>query len=108
MRKLFLLIFLAFSLVGCGSSYKASTQVAEGAFLQLSGDFWNTTLKIDGQTSMEISEDSVESFDIGDKEVVRFDLTPGTHLVEILRGGKVVVKRKIYVSNGNVFEVNVR
>ena len=100
-------MFLMMLVVGCGSSYKASTQVAEGAFLQFSGNFWGTTLTVDNQSQVSLSKDSIESFEIEGKEVVRFPIDTGTHSIKVTRNGNVIVNRKIYVSNSNVFEVAI-
>ncbi|MBE8167444.1 MAG: hypothetical protein HAW66_03610 [Shewanella sp.] len=94
-------------MTACGSSYKASTQVTEQAFVQLTGNFWNTQISLDNQAPVMVTEDTVESFELHDKDVVRFPVAPGPHLVTISRNGSVIVKRKIYVSNSNVFEVMV-
>ena len=105
--KYFLSAFLMLFIVGCGSSYKASTQVAQGAFIQFSGNFWGTTVSLDNQSPVLISKDSIEAFEIDNQEVVRFPIETGTHSVKISRDGTVIVNRKIYVSNSNVFEVKV-
>lgn len=105
--KYFFSVVLMLFVVGCGSSYKATTQVAEGAFIQFSGNYWGTTVSIDNQSPVLISKDTIESFEIDDKEVVRFPIDTGSHFVKVSRNGTVIVNRKIYVSNSNVFEVVV-
>ncbi|RYV03835.1 hypothetical protein SOPP22_02150 [Shewanella sp. OPT22] len=105
--KYFCSAILMMLVVGCGSSYKASTQTAEGAFIQFSGNFWGTTVSVDNQTPVLISQDKIEAFEIDDKEVVRFPIETGTHSIKVSRDGTLIVNRKIYVSNSNVFEVKV-
>ncbi|MGB0894122.1 MAG: hypothetical protein ACPGUD_06915 [Parashewanella sp.] len=103
-------ILIAMSLLlitACGSTYNATTQVAEQAYLQLTGNFWNAQVSVDNQAAVAIMKDNVESFEIGNKEVVRFPVSPGTHLITVSKNGTVIVKRKIYVSNSNTFEVIV-
>jgi hypothetical protein len=51
--------------------------------------------------------DNVESFSLNGETATQFSVGSGTHVVELRKGGQTLVKRKIYVSNGNVFEVRI-
>lgn len=105
-NKLWILIFSAF-LMSCTSSFSTVNQVEDRAFLQLEGHFNGTQLIIDETAPINISEESVKSFELNGRLVVRFPLTKGTHSIKVLRGESVVVNRKIYVTNANTFEVIV-
>ena len=97
-------ISLAFVLlVGCGS-YQTVTQSDGLAYIQFVGGTQDETLLIDGQTSGTLGVD-LESFDLNGVIVTKIQLPPGTHEVELSRSGETIVHRKIYVSEGNIFEV---
>lgn len=101
------LIFLVFSLFlsACSTSFSETKQVDDKAYLQLSGNIKGTTLILDNTTSVQL--DDADTFSLDGETVAKFDLSVGSHQVEITRGQQVLVKRKIYVTNGNVFEVRV-
>jgi ferric-dicitrate binding protein FerR (iron transport regulator) len=93
------MICLVFSLLlsACSTSFSEIKQVDDKAYLQLSGNLQGTTLVLDNTTTVQLDGETV----------AKFDLSVGSHQVEISRGQQVLVKRKIYVTNGNVFEVRV-
>jgi uncharacterized protein YcfL len=94
-----------FSLIGCGS-YKAITQSESGSFLQLKGNYQNSNLSIDNHPSIQIDKNQ-KTFTLNGEQVIKFTVSAGTHTIKISRDGSEVVNRKIYVSEGNVFEVMV-
>ncbi|MFE8070043.1 hypothetical protein QQM79_03205 [Marinobacteraceae bacterium S3BR75-40.1] len=100
------LLVVAFSLLmaACGS-YKATTQVAETAYLQFNGEPAGNILTLDEQQKIDLS--SADSFDLNGVEVTRFELQPGTHTILVQKNGEVVIHKKIYVSSGNVYEVKL-
>ncbi len=91
-------------LTGCSSSFTEVKQLDDKAYVQLTGQISQGILSIDGN---EISLQSAETFELDGNTVAKFELSSGTHLIEVTRSGKTVVKRKIYVTNGTVFEVVV-
>ncbi len=105
--KNILLITFVFMLSACSAGYSSSTQVDDKAYLQLAGDFSNTVLIIDDQQPIMLDSGEVNTFKLNGEKVAKFDLPTGSHTVEVLRNNTTVVKRKIYVSNGNTFEVRI-
>jgi len=103
MKSIIAVLFIAF-LSACSTSFTEVKQIDDKAYLQLTGVIANGTLTIDGQA---IDLASAETFKLDGNAVAKFELASGNHMIEVSKNGKVVVKRKIYVSNGNVFEVIV-
>jgi len=95
----------ALLLSACSSQFQTVTQVDDVAHLQLSGDFSGATLTINEQAPINL--DSAETFTFKNEKVAKFQLATGSHNVKVERGGKLLVNRKIYVSNGNTFELRV-
>ncbi len=106
-QKIMLIVLCTFYLSGCSSSYESTTQVEEGAYLQLSGNFLNGTLIIDDNLQVNLSEENTKTFELQGKLVAKFPISIGKHTIKIIKDNKVMVNRKIYVSNKNVFEVVV-
>ncbi|GAA0859723.1 hypothetical protein [Aliiglaciecola litoralis] len=107
--KFLSLLLLVFMTVGCQSNYQTVTQADDSiAYVQLSGNFWGTELIIDDNAPIVITEGKLETFKLDGKEVIKFELGTGSHRIKVLRAGKLVVDRKIYVSDGNTFEVVVK
>jgi predicted Ser/Thr protein kinase len=96
-------------LMGCSSSYNSVSQ-SDGsiAYLQLSGDFLEHQIQIDEQTPIQLTEDTISTFEIDGKTVTKFEISSGTHRVKLSRSGVTIIDRKIYVTSGNTFEVLVQ
>ena len=107
MLKIIFVFLFSVTLLGCSSSFESTTQVNDSAFLQLEGDFYNTQLILNDSTPFELNKSSVDTFTFKGKEVARFPISTGKHSIKILRSGKVIVNRIIFVSNSNTFEVVV-
>lgn len=100
------IIAVVFTLLlgACSSSFTEVKQVDDKAYLQLTGAIDDGTLLINDQS---IDLGVAEKFEIDGNEVAKFEIASGTHLITVSRNGQVIVKRKIYVTNGNVAEVIV-
>lgn len=99
-----LIVCVALTLSACSTHYSETRQVDDQGFLQLSGEFIGKTLYIDG---IAVPLDKAKTFSIDGAKVAKFAIDPGTHIIEVHDNGDVKVKRKIYITNGNVFEVIV-
>ncbi|QDP02626.1 hypothetical protein [Thalassotalea sp. PS06] len=104
MKHILLVCFVAL-LAGCAATFDTVQQVDESAYLQLQGNFSNTQLTVDNATPVNLS--TVETFEFEGKTVAKFPISTGSHTIKITRGEDVLVMRKIYVTNGNAFEVTV-
>lgn len=105
--KNILSIAFAFMLSACSAGFSTSTQVDDKAYLQLAGDFSDAVLIINDQQPVRLDSNQVSTFKLNGETVAKFDLPTGSHTVEVQRNNATVVKRKIYVSNGNTFEVRI-
>ncbi|MFT6898583.1 MAG: hypothetical protein ACJA13_003007 [Paraglaciecola sp.] len=102
--KLIMTCLFAIILSGCSTNFSEVKQLDDKAFLQLTGDFENGVLIIDDK---KIDLTQVDTFTLDGQKVAKFAVQTGTHIIEVLKQEKTVLKRKIYVTNGNVFEVIV-
>ena len=102
--KLFILS-LALLLVSCGS-FKSQTQVDNYSYLQIVGEVDGEELSIDGRGGIVLG-DTTESFDLNGKTVTKIRVEKGKHTMKISRNGKLIVNRVFYVSEGNIFEVEL-
>ncbi|MFC6440853.1 hypothetical protein [Bowmanella sp. JS7-9] len=94
----------ALFLFGCSSGFQSVTQVDDKAFLQINADVRQYNVILDGQP---LATSTAEPFSLNGKSVTQFAVAKGSHTVEIYMGNSLLVKRKFYVTNGNVFEVNL-
>lgn len=104
------LIFVLFSflMLGCTSSYESVTQVDDTkAFVLLTGNFEGASMQINTNTPITLA-DNIETFTLDGKEVAKFEVTSGTNTIKIYKNGALVVNRKLYITNGNSIEVNVK
>lgn len=104
-RSLFIGTVVATLLSACGS-YQSTTQVDGVSYIQFSGETSKEQVSIDGQHAGTLGDD-LESYDVNGKTVTRVQVQPGTHDVVVTRDGKEVVKRRIFISDGNSAEVNL-
>ena len=101
-------VLFSFLMLGCSSSYETVAQVDDTkAFILLTGNFDNASLQINTNTPIILSSD-IQTYQLDGKKVAKFEVTSGTNVVKITKDGNLVVNRKIYVSNGNSIEVNVK
>jgi len=109
MKKAYSVFILLIMIVlsGCSSNYSSVTQVEDQGMLQLSGDFWGVTLTLDSNNEVVISRNEHDSYFKDEKEVIEFPVTPGKHTLKISRKGSLIINRKVYIGNGNTFEVIV-
>lgn len=99
------LTFLLVSLLSACGTYQSTTQTDKASYIQLSGNSKGVSIAIDGKQIGTLSD--FEPFDLEGTEVTRFEVSTGTHEIEAFRDGITIVKRKIFVAEGNVFEVRL-
>lgn len=105
--KLWICAIFTLLLTACSTQYQAVTQVDDQAWLQLSGNFVGATLQLDNQPVIALTGGQVSTFELDGKTVAKFEITTGSHQIQIVRDGMLLVKRTLYVSNGNIIEVKV-
>lgn len=104
------IIFVLFSflMLGCTSSYESVTQVDDTkAFVLLTGNFEGASLQINSNSPIVLSDD-IETYTLDGSEVAKFEVTAGTNTIKVFKNGALVVNRKLYITNGNSIEVNVK
>lgn len=111
MKKLLILPFvllLAFTLGACTSTYRNVTQEADdGAYIRLSGNFMGTTMTINNEASVQLTERNISTFRLDGERVALFELQSGPQEILITRDGTTLVHRELYVSRGNTVAVRV-
>ena len=93
------------ALVAACGSFKTTVQSEEGTFLQLVGNPQDVVLVLDQSTTMDLNQ--AKSFDLDGRNITKIVIPPGQHRVTLTRGGNLLVDRKIFVSEGNAFEINI-
>lgn len=105
MLRLLIVVASLFFMTSC-ISYNASTQKDLNSYIQLSGDFYGSELIIDKNPSIVVDK-NVRLFTLDGKKVAKFAIPKGTHTVVVVKDGREVVSRKVFVSEGNVVEMMV-
>lgn len=107
MKKIFLLLSVSLFLGSCGGKNFTVTQVENHAYLLIKGDSKNEQLIIDSNAPLVLGVDTKEyKLDDG-ANASKLQIEEGTHTIKIIRAGNVIIQRKIYVTPGNTFEVNI-
>ncbi len=97
---------LCLGLAGCGT-FQQTKQAESGSYLLLRGDSYNKLLQVDEQSPVVIGKET-HGFVLDGERVTKIAVTPGKHRVTIsAASGKIDVDRTIYISEGNVFEIQV-
>ena len=104
LKIIFVALFITL-ITGCGS-YHSVNQATEDSYLLLVGKTSAETLRINNSAPLTLGMDT-KSFNQNGKTVTKITLAPGTHTIIIERDGKTVIQRKIFVSEGNAFEVKL-
>ena len=91
-------------MTACSTQYTEIKQIDDKAYIQLTGEIGSGVLHID---DVKTDLSGADTYSLDGAIVARFEVKTGTHLIRIAKKGVDVVKRKIYVTNGNVFEVIV-
>ena len=102
--KAFFAILITLTLSACGS-YQQTIQVDDQSYIQLSGDPEGVEIILNGNNLGKVED--FDSYDLDGTKMTRFETTPGTHIIELTRSGETLIKRKIYVTEGNAFEVKL-
>lgn len=105
-KKTWLSALLLLCLVGCGT-FQQSKQAESGAYLLLRGNSYQKLLQIDEQSPVIIGKET-HGFVLDGERVTKIAVPPGKHRITISDpSGKVNVDRTIFISEGNVFEIQV-
>jgi len=105
--KLWISALFVLLLSACSTQFQAVTQVDDKAYLQLSGNFIGSVLQLNNQPPISLADGNVETFNLNGATVAKFELSTGSHQVQVTRDGQVLVKRTLFVSQGNTIEVRV-
>ncbi len=105
MKNLLMTIVALFMLTGCGT-YSQTVQVDDKAYLLLIGNPVGSVVTIDNSKPINLSSETV-SFDLDGKIATKIQISIGSHTVKVTKDGVVTVNRKIYVSSGTSFEVQL-
>ena len=100
--KALMIATLVALLAACGT-YQTTEQSSPGTYLQLVGKPDNVILTVDQKTTTDLN--NAKSYDQNGKLITKFAVLPGVHRVTLTRNGKLLVDRKIFVSEGDAFEI---
>ncbi|WP_336366421.1 hypothetical protein [Marinobacter sp. C2H3] len=103
MKRTLAMVALLF-LSACGT-YRASTEVAESAHLQFMGNPEGVVFVLDDNLQRIVSEGA--SYDLNGIQATRYTAQPGTHVLRVEKNGQLLILKKIYLSSGDVYEVNL-
>ena len=103
-KKLIILCVTCF-LFACSSNYQTQDQVASGSYLQLEGDFVDTTMVLDDQ---QIELKKVKTFTFNGKNAARFPIDEGNHKIIILRDSQEIIKQFFFTANNETFRILVQ
>lgn len=102
--KAITIVILATLLSACGS-YQTTVQSEPATYIQFVGEAAGQSFSLNGQDQGKLS--ALKSFNENGRELTRIEVPAGTHTLEVIDAGKTLIKRKIYVSEGNAFEVQL-
>ncbi len=101
-------VLFSFLMLGCTSSYESVTQVDDTkAFVLLTGNFKGASLQINTNPRILLL-DNIETYKLDGEEVAKFEVVSGTNVIKVYKNDVLVVNRKLYITNGNSIEVNVK
>jgi hypothetical protein len=106
MRLLQALLLAAFTLVP-GCVLRAPTeerQVASRCYLRPSGRTANTTITLAGKQTYTFTIKRNRA----PRKAVRYGIAPDTYRVTVLRKGKVILKRVLFIADGETRELPIR
>jgi len=90
-------LVLLLGISGCGYKEGVAT-AAQKSYIYFSG---NTS-------SVEVSIDGGEKFDVEEGQTNQYGVKPGKHLVEVYKDGKLIIKRELFISDGVAKEIEVQ
>ena len=103
LKTLFSVLMVVF-ITACGST-TYTTQESEKAFLQLQGNISNSVLVVDDQRVT--LDDNIKKYELQGKQVADFPVSIGAHQVKVYKGSVVVFNRKVFIAQGQTYEVVV-
>lgn len=103
--KTFITILFITLLSACSTNYQSATQVDDIAYLQLAGNLTDAELIINEKQVVLLN--NADTFKFKGERVAKFNLALGNNVIEVKRNQVTLIKRKVYVSQGNTVEVRV-
>ena len=90
-------LVLLLGISGCGYKEGVAT-AAQKSYLYFSGN----------ASDIQVSLDGGEKFSVKAGQTSQYGVTPGKHLVEVYRDGKIIIKREVFLSDGVAKEIEVQ
>lgn len=107
MVKYISVLLFGLLLSGCSSQFTSDTLVNDVAYVQLSGNFIGGQMLVDNDQLIHLEKSNIETFNYKGNLVAKFPIDVGSHEIQITKGNQVLAHRKIYVTNGQTFEIAV-
>jgi len=92
-------------LTACGY-HQAATQKSDTAYLLFIGPPQGEQVEIDGSTRLTLGSDT-RSYNLNGKTATKIAIPAGTHTVKLSRQGQLLIHRKIFVTEGNQYEIQI-
>jgi hypothetical protein len=98
---------LFMGITACSSSgYQHSAAMDDKAYLALKGDPDGIRLVVDGQ-SVDVGSRDVKTYELDGIDITRFVVGKGQHHVQVYRADRLIINRKIFVTPGHLFELEM-
>lgn len=102
LKNLMVLMFL----FSCGT-YNAVTLKEGSTYIQFLGRPNGEELYIDSSKEPVILGVNTKSFNLNGVEATKIEVSKGTHKIQVIRNGNQIINRKIYISQGDIFELEL-
>ena len=90
-------------LLGCWKQSSLAVQEEGSSYLRLNGDLTNVVLVLDGGEGLPLLDSRGKT----SASSTLWEVLPGRHLVELHRNSALVLRRDLFVGQGQVVEVSV-
>lgn len=101
MKKIILITFML-TIAAC-TSVQYTNQPVDQAYVQFEGNLIGATVIL-GRTITNINA-KTKTFELNGKTVAKFPIALGSHELKVLRNGKLVINKNIFVSQGQTVDV---
>jgi len=105
MRR-FLIVFVLMSVAGCADIQKQVGAPENQGGIIFYGNLKNAEVSIGAIHIPDLGREKGR-FKLHDTSAIQYSLDPGTYQIKITRSGRLLVNRKLFLSDGQMLEVNV-
>jgi hypothetical protein len=96
MKFIAVIIFTSIFISACGGYRSEVKQGTESSFIKFKTEIKDFSFTVDEGDLI-----------FNNPDVEQYEIKPGTHIVKVYRGDRLVVNRKVFIDNQTVFEIEV-